>query len=318
MTATLHQLLPGICVIERGWLNCNQIVLSTPTENVLIDSGYGRHAAATLRHVDSALAGSHKNIDRLINTHCHSDHMGGNAALKAHYDCRITIPVGEVKHLYPWSEESCGAKMMDHYVDAFEFDDTIAPGDHFSAGGLDWVAHAAPGHDMDALMFYCDEARILITGDALWHIKHGGMGLVWPHIDGATGRNANIDAALETLDQIEKLNPRIVIPGHGVPFDEVQHSIDGLRKRLDAFVRAPEKNARHVVKALFVFALLDKAHMRQSDLPGYLASVPIYRDLNEQFLRVSFDDLAMRIVGELNAAGAIQVADGVMRATMRA
>ena len=318
MTATLHQLLPGICVIERGWLNCNQIVLATPVENVLIDSGYGRHADSTLRYVDSALAGQHKNIDRLINTHCHSDHMGGNAALKLHYDCRITIPVGEVQHLYPWTEESCGATMMDHYVEPFEFDDTIAPGDHFAAGGLDWIAHAAPGHDMDALMFYSDEARILITGDALWHIKHGGMGLVWPTIDEATGRNANIDAALETLQQIEKLNPLVVIPGHGLPFDEVQLSIDGLRKRLDAFVAVPEKNARHVVKALFVFALLDKAHMRQSDLPGYLASVPIYRELNEQFLRVSFDDLATRIVGELSVTGAIQIADGVMRATMRA
>ena len=103
-----------------------------------------------------------------------------------------------------------------------------------------------------------------------------------------------------------------------MPFDEVQHSIDGLRKRLDAFVAAPDKNARHVVKALFVFALLDKQQMRQSDLPDYLASVPIYCDLNEQFLHLSFDDLAMRITGELSAAGAIDVADGVMRATMRA
>ena len=103
-----------------------------------------------------------------------------------------------------------------------------------------------------------------------------------------------------------------------MPFDEVQHSIDGLRKRLDAFVAAPEKNARHVVKALFVFALLDKAQMRQSDLPDYLASVPIYRDLNAQFLRLSFDNLATRIVGELTTAGALHVTDGVMRATMRA
>ena len=318
MTATLHQLLPGICVIERGWLNCNQIVLSMPAENVLIDSGYGRHAAATLRYVDSALASEHKNVDRLINTHCHSDHMGGNAALKLHYDCRITIPVGEVKHLYPWTAESCGSKMMDHYVEAFEFDDTIAPGDQFRAAGFDWVAHAAPGHDMDALMFYCDEARMLITGDALWHIKHGGMGLVWPHIDQASGRNANIDAALETLAQIEKLNPRIVIPGHGLPFNEVQHSIDGLRKRLDAFAAAPEKNARHVVKALFVFALLDKQQMLQSDLPDYLASVPIYRELNAQFLGLTVDDLATRIAAELTGAGAIHVTGGVMRATMRA
>ena len=318
MTATMHQLAQGICVIERGWLNCNQVVLSSRKENVLIDSGYGRHATSTLHYVDSALPAERKQLHRLINTHCHSDHMGGNAAVKARYGCRTTIPAGEVKHLRPWTEQSCGAQMMDHYVEPFEFDDTIAPGDHFEAGGLDWVAYAAPGHDMDALMFHCDEAGVLITGDALWHIKHGGMGLVWPDVDAATGRNAFIDAALQTMGQIEKLNPRIVIPGHGAPFDEVQLSIDGVRSRLNAFADNPEKNARHVVKALLVFALLDKGHMRLTGLPDYLAGVPVYRDLNAKFLRMAAGDLATRVVDELTAAGAMSVADGAMRATMRA
>ena len=317
MTATLHQLAPGICVIERGWLNCNQILLSAPAENVLIDSGYGRHAAATLRHLDSAMPGGREKLDRLINTHCHSDHMGGNAALKTRYGCRITIPVDEVKHVRPWTEQSCWSERLDHFVEPFDFDDTIAPGDQFDAGGLSWTAYAAPGHDMDALMFHSDEAGVLITGDALWHIKHGGMGLVWPNIDDKTGRNAFIDASFRTLDHIEKLNPRIVIPGHGIPFDEVQLSIDGLRKRLNVFMDHPEKNARHVVKALLVFALLDKESMRVSDLPGYLGSVPIYRDLNAQFLRVTDEDLATRVVDELGATGAIHITGGAMRATMR-
>ena len=42
-------------------------------------------------------------VERLINTHCHSDHMGGNAAIASAYGCRITIPAGEVKHVRPWT-----------------------------------------------------------------------------------------------------------------------------------------------------------------------------------------------------------------------
>ena len=317
MTANFHQLGTGICVIERGWLNCNQVMLSSPTENVLIDSGYGRHATETLRHVESTLTGARKRLDRLINTHCHSDHMGGNAALKAHFGCRITIPIDEVKHVRPWTAQSCWSEMTDQYAEPFDFDDTISPGESFEAGGLTWQAYAAPGHDMDALMFHSVEAGVLITGDALWHIKHGGMGFVWPNVDAETGCNTFIGAALQTMDQIEKLNPRIVIPGHGAPFDEVQMSIDGLRSRLNAFTERPEKNARHVVKVMLVFALLDKGHMRLSDLPGYLAGVPIHREMNEQFLKLTYDDLATRVVNELGAAGAICVTDGVMHATMR-
>ena len=318
MTATFHQLGSDICVIERGWLNCNQVVLRSSAENVLIDSGYGRHAAATLRYVVSTLPADHKCLDRLINTHCHSDHMGGNAALKAHYGCRITIPVDEVKHVKPWTEQSCWSEMTDQYAEPFDFDDTISPGDRFEAGGVVWQAYAAPGHDMDALMFHSASSGVLITGDALWHHKHGGMGFVWPNVDDKTGRNAFIGAALQTLDQIEALNPKLIIPGHGAPFAEVQMSIVGLRSRLNAFAEHPEKNARHVVKVMLVFALLDKGHMRLNELPDYLARVPIHREMNAQFLKMPFDDLANRVVNELVIAGAIHVSDGVMRATMRA
>jgi len=34
-------------------------------------------------------------LERLINTHCHSDHMGGNARIRAASGCRLSIPVGE-------------------------------------------------------------------------------------------------------------------------------------------------------------------------------------------------------------------------------
>ena len=95
-------------------------------------------------------------------------------------------------------------------------------------------------------------------------------------------------------------------------------SINGVRNRLNVFADNPEKNARHVVKALLVFALLDKQFMRLSELPGYLAGVPILHELNAQFLHLTHDELATRVVNELTAAGAISIADGAMRATMRA
>ena len=34
----------------------------------------------------------------------------------------------------------------------FDFDDTLAPGERFEGAGLAWEAHAAPGHDDEALM----------------------------------------------------------------------------------------------------------------------------------------------------------------------
>lgn len=313
MTATFHSLTPDIAVIERGWLNCNQVVLRAPDRNVLVDSGYGRHTEATIRYVEEALGGG--DLHWLLNTHCHSDHMGGNRALAAHFGCRVTIPEGEVKHVVPWTEQSCWSEQMDQYAEQFEFDDTLVAGDCFAAGGMQWVAVAAPGHDMDALMFHAESAGILVTGDALWE---RGLGFVWPERRDDPRRVGYIDAARAALDTIERLAPVLVVPGHGAPFAELAPALAAARGRLAAFESDPAKNARHVVKSLFIYALLDRGSMALAEVPAYTRGVPIYGQMREQFLGGSNDALADWMVSDLTRAGALSIADGVVRPTMRA
>jgi glyoxylase-like metal-dependent hydrolase (beta-lactamase superfamily II) len=309
---SFHAISPNVTVIERGWLNCNQILLTSAHENILIDSGYGRHAAATIDYVEQVLQG--KLLHRLINTHCHSDHMGGNRALSEHYACRVTIPEGEVQHVVPWTAQSCWAEEMDQYAEEFQFDDVISAGDVFDGGGLQWRAVAAPGHDMGALMFWCEAEKILITGDALWE---RGMGFVWPSAEG-NAPNSNIRGAFETFDVIEALNPVTVIPGHGAPFFDVKSSLEFNRSKLSALARDPVKAARNVAKSLFVFSLLDKQTMLMSSVENYVARVPVFKQLDDAFLHMGLDAVAAMLKTELIAAGAVVLRDGQLSATMRA
>jgi glyoxylase-like metal-dependent hydrolase (beta-lactamase superfamily II) len=297
--------------IVRGWLNCNQVVLLAPGDNVLIDSGYCTHREQTLELLVSRDGLDRQPLERLINTHCHSDHMGGNAAIAGVYGCRITIPAGEVKHVEPWTPQSVWMAQFDQKADPFHFDDTIAPGDVFEGGGFEWEAYAAPGHDMDALMFFEPVNRILVSGDALWE---NGMGFVWPE----QGVNPYIAAAHEALSTIEKLDPAIVIPGHGNPFFDARAAIADVRSRLDAFAGDPRKNARHVIKVMYVFALLDRQRMPLSEVADYLARVPCYRALSEKFLGAAPESLAEELVRDLERVGAITVTDGTLRPTARA
>ncbi len=309
---SFHAIRSGVTVIERGWLNCNQILFSSAHKNILIDSGYGRHAAATLDYVERALQG--KSLHHLINTHCHSDHMGGNRALRAHYACHITIPEGEVQHVVPWTKQSCWAEQMDQYAEEFQFDDTISAGDIFDGADLQWRSVAAPGHDMGALMFWCETEKILITGDALWE---RGMGFVWPSADG-NAPNSNICAAFATFDVIETLNPVTIIPGHGAPFSDVKSSLEFNRSKLSALARDPVKAARNVAKSLFVFSLLDKQMMPISAVENYVATVPVFKQLDDDFLHMGLESVATMLKTELMAAGAVVLRDGQISATMRA
>ena len=301
----------SIRVIVRGWLNCNQVVLLAPHDNVLVDSGYCTHRERTLELLAGREGLDRQPLERLVNTHCHSDHMGGNAAIANAYGCRITIPAGEAKHVEPWTPQSVWMAQFDQKADPFHFDDTLRPGDGFEGGGLEWEAHAAPGHDMDALMFFEPVHRILVSGDALWE---NGMGFVWPE----EGRNPYIEAAHEALSTIERLNPQLVIPGHGAPFTQAHGAIAGVRSKLDAFARDPVKNARHVVKVMFVFALLDRQSMSAADVPAYVGRVPCYRQLSQRFLGLDDQPLAAWLLADLARAGAITVDNGIVRPAMAA
>ena len=295
----------------RGWLNCNQVVLLAPGENVLVDSGYATHRERTLALLASRDGLDRQPLERLINTHCHSDHMGGNAAVASAFGCRVTIPEGEVKHVRPWTPQSAWMAQFDQKADPFHFDDTLRAGDVFQAGGFEWQVHAAPGHDMDALMFFEPTQRILISGDALWQ---DGMGFVWPE----EGANPHIEAAREALATIERLDPATVIPGHGRPFAGVGSSIASVRGRLDAFERDPAKCARHVVKVMFVFALLDREEMAVAEVPAYLERVPCYAQMAGRFLGARPAALSEWLLSDLARAGAVRIEGGIVRPAMAA
>ncbi|MEO7851511.1 MAG: MBL fold metallo-hydrolase, partial [Rubrivivax sp.] len=97
-----HGLPPQMHVFVRDWLSANNIVLRSPHGHTLIDSGYGKYNALTLALVESTRGVGNEPLAQLVNTHCHSDHIGGNAALVARYGCPIVLPEGEVPLVERW------------------------------------------------------------------------------------------------------------------------------------------------------------------------------------------------------------------------
>jgi len=284
-------------VLERGWLSSNNIVM-TAEDTVLVDSGYLSHAPQTLALVEHALGG--RTLDRLVNTHCHSDHMGGNAALQRRYACHTSLPIGEAPLIDRWDEDALLLSYADQRAERFRIDATIAPGDRLRMGGLDWLAIAAPGHDMHALMFYTPEERILISGDALWE---DGFGVLFPQLFGREGTFAE---TRRTLDSIAALDARVVIPGHGEPFGKVDAALERAYSRLHAFEEDPSRLARHAVRVMLTFALLEKQRLPIASLPEYVENTGILRDINRRFFALAPQPFAEWLVHELERVRAVK------------
>ena len=289
---------PQMHVFVRDWLSSNNVLLKSRDGHVLIDSGYTTHAPLTL-----ALLATDRGIGReplawLVNTHCHSDHVGGNAAIARRYGCPIAVPEAEAPLVLRWDGKALLYDYCDQQVERFAVDSVLPAGSTHVWGDLEWAALAAPGHDMGALVFYNAEHRILVSGDALW--EHGFGFVMPPEIDPAA-----LPATRATLEMLGTLDVRVVVPGHGEPFADVAAALDRAGKRMDAFEADSLRVARHALKVNLMFILLDRQRMSLAELPAFVERVGLYRDFNARFFRLPPAKLAALLVGELEKAGAV-------------
>lgn len=290
---------PQMHVFVRDWLSSNQVVLRSRDGAVVVDSGYSKHVPLTLALVASRMGLDGAPLAKLVNTHCHSDHMGGNAALQRAYDCAIAVPADEAQLIATWNRRALLLDYADQRAEEFAADELLQPGAVAVWGDLQWRLLAAPGHDMGALVFFNDEHRILISGDALWR---NGYGMVMPpEIDPRA-----LPAARATLEMIAGLDVRWVIPGHGEPFGDVAAALESAFRRTEAFEADSLRMARHVLKVVLVFALLDRERMPLASMPAYMQRVGIHRDFNARYFRMPPEALAELLVSDLMRSGAVR------------
>ena len=293
---------PGFYFFERGWLSSNNFLLMDDEHTTLIDTGYVTHADQTLALVLSQLSG--RSLSRILNTHLHSDHCGGNAKLQAAFpDTQIWIPPGHFDAVLHWDEDLLTYKATGQQCPRFVPHHVLQPGNTFESARFTWEVHAAPGHDTHSVILFEPQHRVLISADALWS---NGFGVVFPELDG-------LDAFSEvasTLDLIQTLDALIVYPGHGAAFMDVSDAIDRARSRLDQFVRHPEKHQTYASKVLLKFKLMEFQSLPLVDFLAWAAQTP-YLQLMHHQKDGDISTWILSMVEQLVASGAARI-DGAV------
>jgi len=296
----------NLVVFERGWLSSNNVLFVGADETALIDTGYATHADQTLALVESALGT--RPLDRILNTHLHSDHCGGNAALQRHYPkVQTEIPPGEADLVAQWDEGGLSFRAIGQICPRFRFDGLLRPGTECMLGDRAWQVHSAPGHDPHSIILFDPVSRTLISADALWE---NGFGVAFPELAG----EPSFGDIATTLDRIEALAPLRVIPGHGRVFADVGNSLATGRRRLDGLQRDPVKHARHAIKVLMKFKLLEVQSIALNEWADWLRSASYFGVIRERFFPgTELDQLAEDILAELVAAGAAETDSALIR-----
>ena len=286
----------GMQVFERGWLSSNCIFFDDGEVTSLVDSGYCTHAEQTLDLLASKLGS--RSLDYLINTHLHSDHCGGNAAVQSRYaDVVTVIPPGQRALVKRWDPVGLFFTPTGQLCPPFSFAQTLEIGACIQLGLQRWEIHAAGGHDPHAVILFEPNSKVLISADALWE---SGFGVIFPELEGIEA----FSEVAAALDLIERLNPGLVIPGHGSVFEYTPKVLATARKKLDGFVEDPVKLARHGAKVLLKFKLLELQKLPYFEFLSWAASTPCLIQYHRQFFGNSdFSGWIAQLCAELVKAG---------------
>ena len=254
---------------------CKQHPFVGGDKTVLVDTGYWSHSEQTVALIEDTLGTAE--LDVIVNSHLHSDHCGGNAALQGRYPHSQTwIPPGQALHVSDWDPDALSYTPTGQYCPRFRFDETLRPGKTVRFGVTDWEVHSAAGHDPHSVIFFEPEKRLLISADALWE---NGFGVVFPELE---GKDAFVHVS-HTLDLIEHLNPKVVIPGHGSVFSYRKSVMLAARQRLQSFIKDPPKHARHAAKVLLKFKLLEVQRQEYEKFVDWAVTTPYFSKIDSNF-----------------------------------
>jgi glyoxylase-like metal-dependent hydrolase (beta-lactamase superfamily II) len=284
---------------ERGWLSSNNILLTDDQQSVLIDTGYWTHAEQTQSLLQQAIGD--KPLTRIVNTHLHSDHCGGNALLQAnHPQVQTWVPPGHANHVFDWDPAALTYAPTGQHCPKFDANDVIAPGDVFSVASREWQALAAPGHDPNSIIFFCASESLLISADALWE---NGFGVVFPELEGIHA----FQEVADTLDLIESLQVSTILPGHGKPFTDVEAALARARSKLAMYQADPEKHALYAAKVLLKFKLLEFQQIDFHAFTAWAQSSSYLIELHQQYAKhMSFSNWMVTLCDSLIKSGAAE------------
>jgi glyoxylase-like metal-dependent hydrolase (beta-lactamase superfamily II) len=143
---------------------------------------------------------------RLINTHCHLDHVFGNKFVSEKYQLPLEIHEGELQVLKaaPVAAQMYGIPYPELSPDPGSY---IKEGEVIEFGETKLQALFTPGHSPASLSFYCEAASFVIAGDVLFQGSIGRTDL--PGGDYDTLIKSIREQMFTLPDNVE------VYPGHG-------------------------------------------------------------------------------------------------------
>ena len=179
--------------------NCYIIEDEVTKESMIIDPG------ADTKEIEDMLDTLDVKLKYIILTHCHADHIHGTQAIKDKYGGQILVHVKDEEGLHNNDislSEYIGVSKIDLHADSRLNDEDL-----IHLGDIEFKIFHTPGHTQGGICIYCEEEKMLFSGDTMFRGS-------WGRTDLPTGNFVDIINSI--TNKLMKLpKETIVYPGHG-------------------------------------------------------------------------------------------------------
>ena len=195
--------------------NCNAYLINTD-KKILVDPGH-YHLFSHVRDGLSGLSLSPQDIDLVIVTHGHPDHM---EALKVFANTSALIAVSSIemdfiKTVAPHYGEALG-------IADFEPDFLLQEG-NLNVGEIEFQVIHTPGHSPGSICLFWPEKKVFFTGDVVFN-----QGIGRTDLPGGDGQELK-----ESIKRISLLDAEYLLSGHGDILsgrESIKNNFEGIEK----------------------------------------------------------------------------------------
>lgn len=190
----------NVYCIEGIMADSNSYLIDNTDSNseydyILVDTGTGQSNSNLFSNIKE-IGIEPEDIDLIVNTHCHFDHVGGNDFFP---NAKIAIHKVDAIALRDPDSELTVSSLFGSIVRKHDVDIELEEGDKIA----NFEVINTPGHTKGGISLY--DGEILISGDTIF--SNGGVGRM--DIGGSP-----IDMK-ESLMRLKELDVEYLLPGHG-------------------------------------------------------------------------------------------------------
>jgi len=211
-SAMCREIIEGLYQIKAKKPGSHAYLIKGKDLTILVDSGVHQHMAELEESLASAGVAI-GDIDILINTHEHFDHIGANkffqdsVMVAAHRSAAVKIVTGD--------EEVTMCRAHAQHVTGYKVHMWLNNVDLIDAGDFKLKILHTPGHTSGCLCIYEPRKHVLISGDTVF--AKGTIASVY--------KSGSLGEYLNSLRRLATMKIQLLLPGHGIISDNAEEDI---------------------------------------------------------------------------------------------